>query len=66
MKKYILIGIILALLIISTVNAQPYIDSNKSIEKKTLSRNPADFTHAVLGEECTATWCPNCPMAAEA
>jgi hypothetical protein len=25
-----------------------------------------DFTHTVFAEECTATWCPNCPMAAEA
>ncbi len=25
-----------------------------------------DFTHAVLAEQCTATWCPNCPMAASA
>ena len=25
-----------------------------------------DFTHSVLAEQCTATWCPNCPMAAGA
>ncbi len=25
-----------------------------------------DFTHTVFAEECTATWCPNCPFAAEA
>ena len=24
------------------------------------------FTHNVFIEECTATWCPNCPLAAEA
>ena len=25
-----------------------------------------DFTHTVLAEQCTATWCPNCPMVADA
>ena len=25
-----------------------------------------DFTHTVFAEQCTATWCPNCPMVAEA
>jgi hypothetical protein len=25
-----------------------------------------DFTHNVFAEQCTATWCPNCPIAAEA
>jgi thiol-disulfide isomerase/thioredoxin len=25
-----------------------------------------DFTHTVFAEECTATWCPNCPFAASA
>jgi len=25
-----------------------------------------DFTHTIFAEQCTATWCPNCPMAASA
>jgi hypothetical protein len=25
-----------------------------------------EFTHNVLAEQCTATWCPNCPIASEA
>ncbi len=25
-----------------------------------------DFTHTVFAEECSVTWCPNCPIAAEA
>lgn len=25
-----------------------------------------DFTHTIFAEQCTATWCPNCPMAAGA
>lgn len=66
MKKYILIGIILTLLIISTVNAQPNFDSSKLNEKENFGQIPADFTHTVLAEECTATWCPNCPTASEA
>lgn len=66
MKKYILIGIIMTLLIISTVNAQPNSDSNKLNDKKDFGQTSADFTHTVLAEECTATWCPNCPIAAEA
>ena len=66
MKKYILIAFILGLLIFSTVNAQTNIDSNKSHEKRNLEQNPANFTHTILAEECTATWCPNCPIAAEA
>ena len=66
MKKQIIIGIILTLFVISTVSAQPIIESSKSHEKKALSQNPANFTHTVFAEECTATWCPNCPTAAEA
>jgi len=66
MKKQIFIGLILTLFIVSTVSAQPNIESNKSYEKKFLSKNPANFTHTVLAEECTATWCPSCPTAAKA
>ena len=66
MKKYMLVGLILTLLIISTVNAQPNINYSKPFEKRKLGQNPAIFTHTILAEECTATWCPNCPIAAEA
>ena len=65
MKKYILIGVILTLMIASTVNAQ--LDENASqVEKNILEQKASAFTHTVLAEETTATWCPNCPMAAEA
>ena len=53
-----MIGIVMMLLIVSTVNAIAY---NNNSETST-----ADFTHTVLIEECTATWCPSCPTAAEA
>jgi thiol-disulfide isomerase/thioredoxin len=46
------------LLMVSTVNAIAY---NEKIQTTS-----EDFTHTVLVEECTATWCPNCPYAAEA
>ncbi len=58
MKKCILIGFVIMLLMVSTVNAIPY---NEEIQTTS-----EDFTHTVLVEECTATWCPNCPYAAEA
>lgn len=46
------------LLIASTVQAITYTINYKPV--------PLDFTHSVFAEECTATWCPNCPTAAEA
>jgi thiol-disulfide isomerase/thioredoxin len=58
MKKYIWIGFVITLLIVSTGNA---IANNDKIQ--TASK---EFTHTVFAEECTATWCPNCPYAAEA
>jgi hypothetical protein len=66
MKKQILVGLILTLFIFSTVSAQQIIEPNKSNDKEILSLNPTNYTHTVLAEECTATWCPNCPTAAEA
>ena len=58
MKRYVLIGFAVMLLIVSTVNAMAYSDKTQT--------TPKDFTHTVFAEECTATWCPNCPYAAEA
>ena len=66
MKKYILIGVIFTLMIASTVNAQPNTDDKTLFETKNLEQKASAFTHTVFAEECTATWCPNCPMAAEA
>jgi len=66
MKNQILIGLILTLLVFSTVSAQEVIKPNQSFKKEILSLNPVNYTHTVLAEECTATWCPNCPTAAEA
>jgi hypothetical protein len=58
MKRYIIAGLIIMLLIASTIQAISF-----SINYNPLS---VDFTHTVFAEECTATWCPNCPFATEA
>ena len=66
MKKLIITSLILLLLIGSSTQA---LSSNKPIEFDVQILNEqtrVDFTHTVFAEETTATWCPNCPMAAEA
>jgi len=66
MKKYILIGFVLTLLIASTINAQPNTDYKTSFEINNSEQKTLDFTHTIFAEESTANWCPNCPMAADA
>ena len=46
------------LLMISTASAFKY---NEDVKSTSLN-----FTHTILIEKCTATWCPNCPVASEA
>ena len=58
MKKYIITGLIITLLIASTVQAISFTINYKPL--------PVDFTHTVFAEQSTATWCPNCPYANEA
>ena len=58
MNKHILIGFVTTLLIVSAVNAIAYSEK--------IQPASTDFTHTVFAEECTATWCPNCPYGAEA
>ncbi len=57
MKKYLILSFIIMLLTLSTTQALP-----------TTTKTPitAEFTHTIFAEESTATWCPNCPFAAEA
>ena len=43
----------------SDINVSDLNGLNENIET-------VDFTHTVFAEQCTATWCPNCPMAATA
>ena len=66
MKQYILIWLILMLVIVSTVVAIPSSDSKMLTETKGYVQNTVEFTHTVFAEECTATWCSNCPTASEA
>lgn len=66
MKKLMLVGIVLMLLFVATVNAEPNVENESIIENENNEPAPADFTHTVFAEECTATWCPNCPTATEA
>ena len=57
MKKYVITGLIITLLIASTVQAISF----------TVNYDPLpDFTHTVFAEQCTETTCPYCPFAAEA
>ena len=66
MKKHIILGIILTLMVIPTVAAIPNSNYEKIIKTKDFEPQSANFTHTVFAEECTATWCPNCPTGAEA
>ena len=45
-----------SLLFCAFVMAQPGSSAERPVE---------DFTHAVIGEEFTATWCVYCPSAAD-
>ena len=58
MKKHVITGLIITLLIASTVQAISFTVNYDPL--------PVDFTHTVFAEECTASWCPNCPFATEA
>jgi hypothetical protein len=58
MKRYIIAGLIITLLIASTVQAISFTFNYDPL--------PVEFTHTVFAEECTATWCPYCPIATEA
>ena len=66
MKKYIIFTC-LSILVLGQISANAGLDLNNQKELETtfeVSMN--DFTHSVFIEECTATWCPNCPYCAEA
>ena len=53
-------------MISSMVQAIPENRNQKLLDTTNIEQNTNSFTHTVFAEECTATWCPNCPMAAEA
>jgi thiol-disulfide isomerase/thioredoxin len=66
MKKYITIGLIITLAIVSSVNALSSFNNKELLEINNYEQKGSSFTNTVFAEECTATWCPNCPIAAEA
>ncbi len=66
MKKHILLGLILTLMIIPTVAAIPNTSYENIIKTQEFEQQSTNFTHTVFAEECTATWCPSCPTGAEA
>lgn len=67
MKKHIVLMFI-AILVASSIGVSQEIDNN-GIKKDTnqeIQTTTMDFTHTVLAEYATTTWCPNCPTASEA
>ncbi|HEC94661.1 MAG TPA: hypothetical protein ENI45_01685, partial [Thermoplasmatales archaeon] len=63
----ILAILILMLMLASTTQTLANITSEASVVQTRTDENlNSGFTHTVFAEECTATWCPNCPNAAEA
>jgi len=67
MKKQLLIIIAVALLASPLVAAVPTTQAPEKLRVKATPTEPAaTFTHTVFIEEGTTTWCPNCPVAAEA
>ncbi len=66
MKKYALIGFLMMLLIGTSVYAIPNKDYKQLSEINDFEQIGSPFTHTVFAEQCTATWCPNCPTASQA
>lgn len=66
MKKYIILGLIVMLAVVSSVNALSSFNDKDLYEIKNYEQTSSTDTNIVFVEETTATWCPNCPVAAEA
>ncbi len=67
MKKQLLIIVAVALLASPLVAAVPITQTPEKLSAHAAPAQPASaFTHTVFIEEGTTTWCPNCPVAAEA
>lgn len=63
MKNYLLIGLIIFVLAIPTIGTST---TSCTASESSIVAPTSTFTHTVFAEEGTATWCPNCPNAAEA
>jgi thiol-disulfide isomerase/thioredoxin len=66
MNKYITLGLIIILATVSSVNTISITNNTEIFKIKTYEQKISSFNNTVFAEECTATWCPNCPGAAEA
>ena len=66
MKKYIILGVIMMLAVVSSFNALSSFNDKDLYEIKNYEQKSSTDTNTVFVEETTATWCPNCPVAAEA
>jgi hypothetical protein len=65
MKKIVLFAVVAILGLSPLVAALP-VTPLEEITQRSTPTTTSSFTHTVFIEEGTATWCPNCPSAAEA
>jgi len=72
MKRTILITVVLSFILLTfSISSFATITINREISKETqkttdpiekeIKEEQREFTHTVLGEEVSATWCPHCP-----
>ncbi len=66
MKKYVIIGLIIMLTIASSVTAISNLNNEELFKIKNSQQKSSCSIKTVFAEECTASWCPSCPDAAEA
>ena len=66
MKKCLIAIIMVSMLILPVSGALNILPEYKNDVKTQINIPNEDFTHTTFAEESVATWCPNCPYAAEA
>jgi hypothetical protein len=65
MKKNV-IFIVFTILIISSIGLSQGVEQRTATDQTDIQASITEFTHTVLAEYATTTWCPNCPYASEA
>ena len=65
MKKLLIVLCSVLLFFTPLLMAQPTQTNHQLIQTQTIQPVTNDFTHTVLAEYATTTWCPNCPQASE-
>ena len=66
MKKYIILGLMMMLIIVSSVNVLSSFNEKGLYVTNNYQKKNSKLNNTVFAEETTASWCPNCPVAAEA